>query len=651
MLQHYEKEDQPQKNDDEDGKAVQTITSDSEEVLNVTSINDNSVTIRKRRRSKRSPEVTIVENTPNVNDKQLDEITILPANRSNVPSTGHIQLDNDVMVDYDPPVLDYNVEKTKKHKRKESESNDMAKVLKSNPNISMRELFPGEEELGINISIPFGLQNARTPEGWAKVTTVLQYDDSTRAMWEELQKPYGNQSSFLRHLVLLEKYFRNGDLILSPQAKNSAITYSESVQNRLRSFDNIPTPPPINVIDKNNLMMMQLGNAPITITPASSKSKGKTSSTSESVSLLKSNNNTNTTSDQNQHKRKISQIDEISKQLAQKQEMKIPKLDETTIIPNNGPRNLPATPPDLISLNKQMQQSIGQNVTITSVPSSQQTNSQQSNSQQNQVKSPPQREIIQLPDHLTPKERKQAAKPWRPTLIPITPGSIEEIKKGPLYQTADGRRLPSLVQVMSSGKPYHISIYDYNRMCILRREKLLQQQYYQQQHQQQQQQQQQQQMQQIQQHQQQQQQMTNMQNQKRMQQSPPSAKSPQKKFNDNASTNSSNNSNNNSNTNSRVNIPTQILEQNSLIPLNSNNNNNSNSSNNNNKSSNLSELQQLIKTRKLPKDGKIVNLDTSMPLLYSTPKSSTSTAASQQSPIDAPRSHRSSLQNFGKYPY
>jgi len=82
-----------------------------------------------------------------------------------------------------------------------------------------------------------------------------------------------------------------------------------------------------------------------------------------------------------------------------------------------------------------------------------------------------------MPEQLTEAERRESStRPWRPTLLPIAPGVSESLKTGPLYQTADGRTLPKLVQVMSGGKPYHISIEDYNRMCILRREKLLQQQ-------------------------------------------------------------------------------------------------------------------------------------------------------------------------------
>lgn len=44
----------------------------------------------------------------------------------------------------------------------------------------------------------------------------------------------------------------------------------------------------------------------------------------------------------------------------------------------------------------------------------------------------------------------------------------------PVQVAVDGRSLPSLVKVMSSGKKYHITIQDYNKMCVMRREKLQQ---------------------------------------------------------------------------------------------------------------------------------------------------------------------------------
>lgn len=128
------------------------------------------------------------------------------------------------------------------------------KRLETNPSISVRELFPGEEEMNLQCNIEFSNVKGVTPEGWEKCNTMIQYDVETKRLWNELQRPYGNQSSFLRHLVLLEKYFRSGDLILSHNASPHAINYSDSVQSRLRAYDNIPeTPrrpdPPVSLIE------------------------------------------------------------------------------------------------------------------------------------------------------------------------------------------------------------------------------------------------------------------------------------------------------------------------------------------------------------------------------------------------------------------
>lgn len=115
---------------------------------------------------------------------------------------------------------------------------DISNVLRGNPNISMRELFHGEEDLGVQFKVPFGCSSSqRTPEGWTRVHTFLQYDEPTRRLWEKLQKPYGNQSSFLRHLILLEKYYRNGDLVLAPHASPNASVYTQTVRQRLNSYD------------------------------------------------------------------------------------------------------------------------------------------------------------------------------------------------------------------------------------------------------------------------------------------------------------------------------------------------------------------------------------------------------------------------------
>lgn len=374
------------------------------------------------------------------------EISIIPSKSqtSNV-TAGHILLDNDVMVDYDNP-LESSLQKQTFHQKFSvkpvvlQKEKDMAKALKSNPNISMRELFPGEEEMNLHVNIPFNSGAARTPEGWARVFTTIQYDDATRNLWEELQKPYGNQSSFLRHLILLEKYYRNGDLVLSQNASSNAVSYSESVQNRLKSYDtSIQGDSSINILQ-------QLSNAPITITPTV-KNKVKIGN---AENLLKSHSNNFPIESS---KRKLGALEKFGNKNKQTSVSQPPnkqvKIDDQQKL---------SIPPDLISINTQSQKS-GTSVGVSS-PQKKSPNSTQ--------------QVIKLPDSLTPSERKQTAKPWRPTLIPITSSSSATINSGPLYQTADGRKLPGLVQVMSGGKPYHISIHDYNRMCILRREKLWQ---------------------------------------------------------------------------------------------------------------------------------------------------------------------------------
>ena len=481
---------------------------------------------------------------------------------------GHILLDNEVMVGYDMPIMDCpsppaNVIKNPNYKgppqqppksvystkpqgqsqkQRKDENSDMARALKANPNISMRELFPGEEEMGLQINIPFSSNNnQRTPEGWIKVQTTMQYDDTTRSMWEELQRPYGNQSSFLRHLILLEKYYRNGDLVLSQSASNSAITYSNSVHNRIRSYDNIPT---------NNAF-----NNEISIIPAS-KMKSKQN---EALTITPQPGGS-------MLKRKASQPD---LQIKESPKQKVSKVEDVAT-----PKKTHPPPPELISLGAKRRSNeqntttekestasppsfnLAQSITITPTTSSTGGN------------------IVVLPDTLSTSERKSTAKAWRPTLIPITTGSSALLNAGgPLYQTADGRKLPALVQVMSGGKPYHISIHDYNRMCILRREKLHQQ----------------------------------LHSKQRLQNAQALAGNAEKLINQNNNNNNqnslsitsipknNNNSNNNhgfknpappsnSNTtntspnyqrstgNKLVNIPNQILEQNSLIPLNNDSN-------------------------------------------------------------------------------
>lgn len=49
--------------------------------------------------------------------------------------------------------------------------------------------------------------------------------------------------------------------------------------------------------------------------------------------------------------------------------------------------------------------------------------------------------------------------------------NLAKIAREPLKTAVDGHCLPSLVQVLSAGNRYHITFEDYNKMCLIRRER------------------------------------------------------------------------------------------------------------------------------------------------------------------------------------
>jgi hypothetical protein len=65
----------------------------------------------------------------------------------------------------------------------------------------------------------------------------LKFDLNTKKLWQELHYPYGNYTSFFRHLILLEKYWRSGDLVLSPTASQKSSVYIRSVHNRIEAYE------------------------------------------------------------------------------------------------------------------------------------------------------------------------------------------------------------------------------------------------------------------------------------------------------------------------------------------------------------------------------------------------------------------------------
>ncbi|RVE48186.1 hypothetical protein evm_007140 [Chilo suppressalis] len=333
-------------------------------------------------------------------------------------------------------------------KSNEVKYSNPVKRLETNPSISVRELFPGEEEMNLQCNIEFNNVKGVTPEGWEKCNTVIQYDNDTKRLWNELQRPYGNQSSFLRHLVLLEKYFRSGDLVLSHNATPHAANYSESVQSRLRAYDNIPNDTPKRP-DQSISSLIEYRKKP--------SMNGK--------SLLKSN--------------QTSESDKDPKKF-----MPPPGILPKPKTPKTGEKSKSKPlPPELIAINtpnaqgRKAIQNVLHNIQqlVKGVCASDPTEVAAAPVPKfDSPKMEPPKEKKETPKSETPKKQKATSKPWRPTLMPITAENLAKIAREPTQVAVDGRTLPSLVQVMSSGKRYHITLQDYNKMCVMRREKLQQ---------------------------------------------------------------------------------------------------------------------------------------------------------------------------------
>lgn len=109
------------------------------------------------------------------------------------------------------------------------------------------QCFPTETELALRAHFDLKPsaedESAKTArKGFEKCTTTIQFSPETKNLFYNLQMPYGNQSSFFRHLILLEKYFRSGDIVISKNADPKAINYISSVQNRIRSYEGVHNP-------------------------------------------------------------------------------------------------------------------------------------------------------------------------------------------------------------------------------------------------------------------------------------------------------------------------------------------------------------------------------------------------------------------------
>lgn len=279
----------------------------------------------------------------------------------------------------------------KEPKKAEGKYSNPVRRLETNPSISVRELFPGEEEMNLQCNIEFGNVKGATPEGWEKCNSTIQYDVETKKLWNELQRPYGNQSSFLRHLILLEKYFRSGDLVLSHTATPNAAIYSDSVQSRLRAYDNV------------------VNDTPRRSEPSISLIEFRKKPTVNGKSLLKSSQNTE----------------------AEKDPKKFMPPPPAFPKPKAKDKKNKQLPPELIAINtpnaqgRKAIQNVLHNIQqlVKGVSASDPTEVAASPLPAPPVKfDPPKEKKEAKPD--TPKKQKTTSKPWRPTLMPITPVSF-----------------------------------------------------------------------------------------------------------------------------------------------------------------------------------------------------------------------------------
>lgn len=101
----------------------------------------------------------------------------------------------------------------------------------------------GDKDLPLVADFCFKTPNDGT-KNWEKCVSTILFDKGTKKLWQDLQKPYGNQSSFIRHLIMLEKYWRSGALVLAGNADAGAVKYINSVKNRIQSLETSSSPSP-----------------------------------------------------------------------------------------------------------------------------------------------------------------------------------------------------------------------------------------------------------------------------------------------------------------------------------------------------------------------------------------------------------------------
>ena len=113
--------------------------------------------------------------------------------------------------------------KTRKRKAKETEENQETKAMAN-----------GGSEEKVKDREPGKISVVDKPD---KNSVHIRFDHSTKKLWQDLHFPYGSFTSFFRHLMLLERYWRKGDLQIAENAGQKAKNYLLSVRNRVEAYE------------------------------------------------------------------------------------------------------------------------------------------------------------------------------------------------------------------------------------------------------------------------------------------------------------------------------------------------------------------------------------------------------------------------------
>ncbi|XP_065347528.1 inner centromere protein B isoform X1 [Cloeon dipterum] len=82
------------------------------------------------------------------------------------------------------------------------------------------------------------------PRGrWHTTRADIQMDDRTLAEWKKRQEPFGSYTSYVKHLITLDGFWRSKQLGPLPGANGACVKYCTSVRNRIEAYEGLAVEP------------------------------------------------------------------------------------------------------------------------------------------------------------------------------------------------------------------------------------------------------------------------------------------------------------------------------------------------------------------------------------------------------------------------